>query len=101
MSEEIKEFAPVVEEAQEVEQVSEGPKFDPAKKYTWAADTGIVLSGAEFGTLLNALRGITTTQEAQALFQAAEAANKLEGVLIRNVENGVIGEAPEVPKNSL
>lgn len=96
MSEEIKEFAPVVEETQ----VSEGPKFDPNKKYTWESNTGIVISGAEFGLFLNALRGVTNTAEAQALFLASEAADKLEAVLVRNVENGIIVEAP-APKNSL
>ena len=98
MSEEIKEFAPVVEETSVAQ---EGPKFDPTKKYTWAGDTGIVISGAEFGTILNALRNVLGTQEAKALFAAAEAADKLEGVLIRNVENGIIVEAPEAPKGSL
>jgi hypothetical protein len=94
MSEEIKEFAPVVE-------ASEGPKFDPNKKYTWTNDANIVISGAEFGLILNALRGVTGTQEAQAIFLAAKAADKVEDVLVRNVENGVIVEAPETPKGSL
>jgi hypothetical protein len=87
------------EEIQEVGQ--EAPKFDPNKKYTWPGDAGIVISGAEFGAILNALRGITSTTEAQALFLAAETADKVEGILARNVENGIIVEAPEVPKGSL
>ena len=45
MSEEIKEFAPVSEE---------GPKFDPTKKYTWPRDSQVVISGEEFGAILNA-----------------------------------------------
>jgi hypothetical protein len=86
-------------EIQEVGQ--EAPKFDPNKKYTWAGDVSIVVSGAEFGAILNALRGVTSTQEAQALFLAAETADKVEAILARNVEIGIIVEAPEVPKSSL
>ena len=92
MSEEIKEFALVSEEA---------PKFDPTKKYTWPRDTQIVISGAEFGVILNALRAVTTTPEAQAIFLAAEAANKIEDVLVRSVETGVFTELTDTPKNSL
>jgi hypothetical protein len=99
MSEEIKEFAPLVEETPVAQE--EGPKFDPTKKYTWGSDAAIVISGAEFGLILNALRNVTTTPEAQALFLAAEAADKIEGVLARNVTNGNIVEAPEAPKGSL
>ena len=99
MSEEIKEVGVIQEESPVV--AEQGPKFDPAKKYTWASDTGIVISGAEFGLILNALRGVVSTPEAQAIFIAAEAADKVESVLARNVENGVIKEAPEKPKNSL
>lgn len=92
MSEEIKE---------EVVAAQQGPKFDPSKKYTWVSDTGIVISGAEFGLILNALRGVVSTPEAQAIFIAAEAADKVEAVLARNVENGIIVEAPQQPKSSL
>jgi len=77
------------------------PKFDPTKKYTWPRDTQIVISGAEFGTILNALRAVTTTPEAQAIFLAAEAANKIEDVLVRSVETGLFTELTDTPKNSL
>ena len=97
MSEEIKEFAPVVEEVP----VQQAIQFDPNKKYTWNKDASIVISGAEFGQILNALRAITNTQEAKAIFLAAEAGDRIEGVLVRNVENGTIVEAQEIPKGSL
>lgn len=92
MSDEIKEFAPVSEE---------GPVFDPKKKYTWNSDIAVVLTGAEFGQILNSLRAITSTPEAIALFRAAEATVAIEDVLARNVNNGNIVEAQEAPKNSL
>lgn len=98
MSEEIKEFAPV----QEQTAVSEaGPKFDPTKRYTWNNDQQFAISGSEFGVILNALRAIMSTPEARALFMAAEATDHIEGILIRNVENGTIKESPEAPKGSL
>ena len=77
------------------------PKFDPTKKYTWPRDTQIVISGAEFGTILNALRAVTNTPEAQAIFMAADAAEKIENVLTRSVESGLFTELPDTPKNSL
>ena len=77
------------------------PTFDPTKKYTWHTDAAITITGAEFGLILNALRAIVNTSEAQALFLAAEATDKIEGVLARNVTNGNIVEAPEAPKGSL
>lgn len=89
--EEIKEFAPVVET----------PKFDPNKKYTWNSDAQIVVSGAQFGTILNALRAVTNTQEAQTILLAADAAEAIEAALVKSVESGVIVEAPQAPTNSL
>jgi len=92
---EIKEFAPVQEELV----VSEaGPKFDPTKRYTWNNDQQFAISGAEFGVILNALRAVMSTPEARALFMAAEAADHIEGILVRNVENGAIKETPETPE---
>jgi hypothetical protein len=93
-----------MEEIQEevaVSNASEQPTFDPTKKYTWQTDAAITITGAEFGLILNALRAIVNTPEAQSLFLAAEATDKIEGVLARNVTNGNIVEAPEAPKGSL
>jgi hypothetical protein len=97
MSEEIKEFAPVVN----LNGPSEAPKFDPNKKYTWNNDTPIVLSGHEFGLLLNSLRSIVSTKEAQTILIAAQAADAVEAVLERNVVSGTIVEKIDPPKNSL
>ena len=77
------------------ELVNEGPKFDPAKKYTWSKDTEFILKGSEFGLILNALRGIVSTQEAQALFIANEAVGALEDVLGNAVESGLVKEVTE------
>jgi hypothetical protein len=95
MSEEIKEFAPVVEMPQPV------AKFDPTKRYIWSQDVNFTLSGSDFGLLLNAMRSITSTKEAQTILRAHEAGDVLESILAHAVETGVVIEAPETPKNSL
>lgn len=95
MSEEIKEFAPIVDMQQS------GPKFDPNKKYTWNADAAVTLTGSEFGQILNTLRAITSTKEAQIIILADKAADAVEEVLVRNVNNGNFVEMPDAPKNSL
>ena len=77
------------------------PKFDPTKKYTWPRDSQVVISGEEFGAILNALRGVVTTPLAQSIFMAAEAASKIENVLTRSVESGLFTELPDTNKNRL
>ena len=73
----------------------EGPKFDPTKKYRWAQDAQFVLNGNEFGQLLNALRVVTSTKEAQAIIIAKDAADALENVLANAVETGLVVEHVE------
>ena len=73
----------------------EGPKFDPTKKYRWHTDATFTLTGNEFGQLLNALRVVTNTKEAQAIILAKEAGDILENTLINAVEKGVAVEIPE------
>jgi hypothetical protein len=74
---------------------SQGPKFDPTKKYTWAQDTTFTISGGEFGLLLNTLRAITSTKEAQTVILAQQAGDVLEKTLASGVESGIIVEIPE------
>ena len=92
MSEEIKDFHG---------ETPETITFDPTKKYIWSKDDQFALSGTEFGVILNAFRAILNTQEAQALFQAAQASDLVEHVLAKAVESGIAKEAPEVSKASL
>jgi hypothetical protein len=77
------------------ESTSQTPKFDPAKKYTWAQDTTFTISGGEFGLLLNTLRAITSTKEAQTVILAQQAGDVLEKTLASGVESGIIVEIPE------
>jgi hypothetical protein len=80
-----------------MEQIS----YDPNKKYTWTPDDSFIVSGAEFGILLNSLRAILSTQDAQRILLADKANNIIENALARAVEAGVVKEAPEEPQNSL
>ena len=77
---------------QEEQQV---PKFDPNKKYTWNMDSKFVLDGRDFGMLLNAMRAVINTKEAQTILLAKEAGDVLENTLALAVEAGVVVEVPE------
>lgn len=73
----------------------ETPTFDPNKKYTWSQDTEFVLSGGEFGFLLNSLRAIISTPEAQTILLANKAADVIEKTLANSVRKGLVVEMPE------
>jgi len=80
------------EEVQEVQQL---PTFDPNKKYTWAIDSEFTLSGNDFGILLNSLRAILSTEEAQRVLLADKASQIMEATLAEAVQNGSVVEVPE------
>jgi replicative superfamily II helicase len=82
----------VKDELQEVQQV---PTFDPNKKYTWAIDSEFTLSGNDFGILLNSLRAILSTEEAQRILLADKASQIMEATLAEAVQNGSVVEVPE------
>ena len=69
--------------------------YDPNKKYSWTPEDSFVLSGGEFGVILNTLRAILNTSEAARILLANQANTIIEGTLGRAVEAGVAKEAPE------
>ena len=71
------------------------PAFDPTKKYTWSMDTEFVLKGSEFGLVLNALRSIVSTPEAQSIFLANKAVDMIENTLGKAIEAGSVQEIVE------
>jgi hypothetical protein len=73
----------------------EVPQYDPRKKYTWSPDTQFTLSGNDFGILLNSLRQIVSTKEAQAILRAADAADVIETLMAKSVASGSVIEHPE------
>ena len=69
--------------------------YDPNKKYTWTPEDSFILSGGEFGLVLNALRDVLNTPEAARILIANEANKIVEGALQRAVESGVAKEAQD------
>lgn len=76
-------------------EVQEVQTFDPNKKYTWAIDSEFTLSGSDFGILLNSLRAILSTEEAQRVLLADKASQIMEATLAKAVEGGAVVEVPE------
>ena len=64
------------------------PEFDPNKKYRWTPETKFVLEGAQFATLLNSMRAVLSTEEAQTILAAQRASDELERLLKDAVEQG-------------
>jgi hypothetical protein len=83
------------DEVQQQEPQQQTPKFDPTKKYTWEKNSQFVLDGEQFGMLLNALRAVVNTKEAQTILLAKQAGDVLEDTLAAAVEIGVVVEVPE------
>lgn len=78
---------------------TEVPVYDPSKKYTWHQDAQFIISGNEFGMLLNSLRGIVSTPEARVIIHAADAANAIEAIMAKSVESGLVVEYSEQQVN--
>lgn len=78
-----------------LQEQQQAPKFDPNKKYTWGTDAKFVLDGGDFGMLLNTLRAVVNTKEAQTILLAKQAGDVLENTLALAVEAGVVVEVPE------
>lgn len=73
------------------------PTYDPNKRYTWTPDDSFILSGGEFGLILNALRSVLGTPEAARILLANQANEVLESTLARAVEDGIAKEMEENP----
>ena len=71
------------------------PEFDPRKKYTWSSDTTFTLSGNQFGMLLNTVRAVLSTREAQIVMMAADSSDVLDGIMAEYVAKGAITEVQE------
>jgi hypothetical protein len=69
--------------------------YDPNKKYTWTPDDQFVISGGEFGLILNTLRAVLNTPEAARILLANKANDVIEATLAKAVEAGIVIEAPE------
>lgn len=74
---------------------TEVPMYDPRKKYIWSKDAVFPISGNDFGLLLNTLRAVISTEQAQIILRAADAAEVIEQMMARGVAEGVITEHTE------
>ena len=68
------------------------PKYDPNKGYGWEPGSTFVFSGEEFGVILNSIRSILRSPEAQKIMLAMKADEAVEKALSRAVEAGVAKE---------
>lgn len=76
--------------------------YDPSKKYTWTPEDKFVLTGNQFGLVLNALRGVLNTPEASKILLASRANDAIEEVMAAAVEKDIVKEAEEeVPVSQL
>lgn len=70
-------------------------QYDPNKAYKWEPDQTFTITGKEFALLLNTLRSVISTPEAQNVLIADKAHSVLEKLLISGVEDGSIEEKVE------
>ena len=81
---------------QEIKKVAE---YDPSKNYGWKPTDTFVLTGSDFGLVLNSLRALITAPLGyRTLSMAAEAAKAMEVSLKVAVELGIVKETEEINK---
>lgn len=73
--------------------------YDPNKRYRWTPDDKFELVGSEFGILLNAMRAVLSTNEAQTILLAERANEVIENALAKAVEAGRVKEAEDEKTN--
>ena len=67
-------------------------QYDPAKRYTWTPEDTFMLTGAQFGLILNTVRSYLSSEEA-ARFQLMVQTNQvIEELMIQGVEADIIRE---------
>lgn len=66
--------------------------YNPNKNYGWNPDEQFTISGRDFGLILNTIRAILSTEQAQQILLAARANDVIEKMMAKNVEEGKIVE---------
>jgi len=72
-------------------------KYNPEKMYSWNPDETFSISGREFGLILNTVRSVLNTEQAQQIILANKTNEILEKIMEENVKSGKIIEK-EQPK---
>ena len=75
--------------------------FDPNKAYKWGPTDEFKLTGSEFGLLLNSMRAVLGTEEAQRILLVNEGNKVVENILARAVEDGIAEETEQKDNSSL
>lgn len=75
-------------------------KYDPSKKYSWTPQDTFTLTGEQFGTMLNAIRGMMGSPEAMRIMAISKANDVIESLMIAAVEDEIVLEMPE-PKEGM
>lgn len=73
-------------------QMETAPQYDPKKMYEWGPSSKFTLSGDEFGVILNSLRKVLVSPEAQMILAVDRASDAIENVLARAVATGQVTE---------
>jgi hypothetical protein len=73
-------------------------KYDPSKSYEWKPDEQFSISGSDFGLILNTIRSILSTEQAQQILLAARTNDVLEKIMAENVESGKVIEKEQQSK---
>ena len=76
-------------------------KYDPSKKYSWTPQDTFTLTGEQFGTILNAIRGIMSSPEAMRIMAISNANDVIESLMIAAVEDEIVLEMPEPNKEGM
>jgi len=76
-------------------------KYDPSKKYSWTPEDQFILSGEQFGTVLNAVRAIMGSPEALRIMAISKANDAIEAIMVNAVKEGTVLEIPEPNKEGM
>lgn len=69
--------------------------YNPAAKYSWKRDDEFILNGQEFNIILNSLRAILLTEQAQNILMIDRANSVFEKILAKAVEDGKVKEVDQ------
>jgi len=67
-------------------------KFDPTKSYKWQPTDVFEISGNDFALILNSIRAILATEEAQKIILVNEANKIVENILSKGFDAGFVQE---------
>lgn len=76
-------------------------QYDPNKRYSWTPQDKFEMTGEQFGTILNAIRAIIGSAEAQRILALARANDAIEQMMVKAVEEGIVLEIPDAKPQAM